>query len=154
MSNIPRMAAYAQAFEDAFDSDDWSEVESFLTEDVVYEVGLPMLGADRIEGRSAVIAWFRDVLDRFDRRFEKRPLKLVEGPTEEGNEVRMRGTALYRAEGVPDFLLDLVETLRFRDGRIERIEDRYTEEMAAALEDHLATHGARLGVTWTPTSSA
>lgn len=149
MSNIRQMAAYAQAFEDAFDHDDWTAVGAFLTDDVVYEIGLPLLGADRVEGRTAVLEWFPDVLDRFDRRFEKRRLELVEGPIEEGEEIRIRGKAIYRADGVPDFHLELEEVLRFRGDRIAYIEDRYTPEMARALQTYLEEHGEALGVTWT-----
>lgn len=151
MSNIPRMAAYAKAFEDAFDSDEWGEVGSFLTDDVVYEIGLPLLGKARTEGREETLAWFAEVLDRFDRRFdEKRELVLLEGPSEQGDEVRFRGSAIYRAAGAPDFHLELEEVLRFRGDRIDRIEDRYSSDMTESLGAYLEAHGERLGIEWLP----
>jgi len=146
MSHIPRFVEYAGAFEHAYESDDWSELEAYFIEDSVYEIGLPILGAERCEGRAAVLAWFPDVLDRFDRRFASRELGLLEGPTEEGSEVRIRGTATYTAEGVPDFVLELVETLRFDGDRIAHLEDRYTAEMKAETEAYIREHGAKLGI--------
>lgn len=146
MSHLARFGAYAAAFERAFESDDWNEVGEFFAEDAVYEVGLPMLGASRVEGRAAILAWFREVLDRLDRRFATRELTLLEGPKEEGDRVWLRGTATYTAEGVPDFVLELEETLHFRDGLITTLEDTYTPEATAALVDYLAAHGAGLGI--------
>jgi hypothetical protein len=37
--------------------------------------------------------YFKDVLDRFDRRFASRELALLEGPKEEGDAVWIRGRA-------------------------------------------------------------
>ncbi len=146
MSDIPQFAAYAAAFEKAFESDDWSSLEEFFSEDAVYEIGLPILGAERCANRDEIFAWFKDVLDRFDRRFESRTLELLEGPKEEDGTVWIRGSATYRAEGVPDFVLILEESIRFEDGRIVHLEDRYSDEMAAETERFLDEYGAALGI--------
>lgn len=146
MSHIARFAEYASAFEMAVASDDWSRLEPFLTEDVVYEIGLPLLGAKRCEGRAELLAWFKQVLDSFDRRFATRELKLLEGPREQGDEVWIRGVALYSAAGVPDFALELEETARFEGERICRLEDRYTPEMREVAEAYLQEHGEKLGI--------
>lgn len=145
MSLIPRFAEYAAAFEKAYESDDWSEVEAFFDEDAVYEVGLPLLGASRCEGRVAILAWFKDVLDRFDRRFESRELRLLEGPKESDGEVWIRGTATYRLAGLPDLTLLLEESVRFEHDRIVHLEDRYSPEMVAETEAYLRDHSAKLG---------
>ncbi len=147
MSNIPRFAAYAGAFEQAVESDDWSSLEPFFTEDVVYEIGLPALGLSRCEGRAALFAWFKHILDGFDRRFESRELKLLDGPHEnEDGEVSIRGAAVYRAAGVPEFVLELEEVARFDGDRIIRLEDRYTDEMKKQSEAYLDAYGERLGI--------
>lgn len=147
MSHIPRFAAYAAAFESAFENDDWSVLEEFFAEDAVYEVGLPILGTERCEGRTAILAWFPAVLDSFDRHFATRELTLIEGPREEGDEVWIRGTATYTGDGVPDFVLELEETVRFDGDRIVLLEDRYAPEMAAATEAYLRQYGAKLGIS-------
>ena len=79
---IPRFGAYAAAFEKAYAGDEWSLVEPFFAEDAVYDAGLPELLGGRIEGRAAILAYFRDVLNRFDRRFASRRVELLEGPRE------------------------------------------------------------------------
>lgn len=56
MSRIPRFIAYAAEFEKAFESDDWSLLEPFFSEDAVYEIGLPLLGKQRCENRAAILA--------------------------------------------------------------------------------------------------
>ena len=56
MNPIQRFIEFAAAFEKTYVDDDWSRLESFLTEDAVYEVtGGPPLGG-RFEGRDAVLA--------------------------------------------------------------------------------------------------
>ena len=132
MSKIARFAAYAAAFEKSFASDDWSLVEPFFTEAAVYEVDLepPMGGC--FEGRKAILAYFKQVLDRFDRHFASRELALLEGPKEEGDSVWIRGSATYRAPGVPAFVLELKEVVRFEGDRIYRLEDHYQPAMKQA----------------------
>ena len=149
MSHIGQFAAYAAAFEQAYESDDWSEIGSYFSEDAVYEIGLPILGAERCEGRTAIVAWFKNILDRFDRRFETRTLTLLEGPREDGNEVWIEGTATYTADGVPDFVLKLAETIRFDGDEIVHLEDHYTPEMLEETTRYALEYGARLGIELT-----
>jgi hypothetical protein len=146
LSNIPRFVGYAAAFEKAYENDDWVELESWFSEDAIYEIGLPILGAERCEGRAAILAWFPDVLDRFDRRFASRELLLLDGPKEEDGVVWIRGSATYCAEGFPDFVLVLEESVRFEGERIVHLEDRYTPEMAVEAELFIREYGPELGV--------
>jgi ketosteroid isomerase-like protein len=146
MSKIPRFAAYAATFEKSVASDDWSLLEPFFTDDAVYDVPAgPPLGG-RIEGRAAILAWFKEVLDRFDRRFESRELALLEGPKETGDAVWIRGSATYRAKGVPALVLELEETVTFAGDRIRLLEDRYAPAMQQAVADYLKEHGGKLGI--------
>ena len=103
------------------------------------------LGA-RLEGRAAILAYFKRVLDQFDRRFESRELALLEGPKEEGDSVWIRGSATYRAKGVPAFVLELKEIVTFEGDRIRRLEDEYQPAMKQALADYLGKYGERLGI--------
>lgn len=146
MSDIPQFIAYAAAFEKAFETDDWSALEPFFDVEAIYEIGLPLLGAERCTGRDEILVWFRDVLDRFDRRFASRTLEVLEGPKEENGRVWIRGSATYRAEGIPDFVLLLEETIRFEAGRIVHLQDRYTDEMAVQTQRFVDKYGANLGI--------
>ena len=103
MNKIDRYLAYAAAFEVAFDSDDWSAVKPFFTDDAVYETfgGPPFAG--RWEGRDAVLAYFKEVLDGFDRRFStKRTVEAVEGPLERDGGVWVRLREIFPLTGAPD----------------------------------------------------
>jgi hypothetical protein len=150
MSNAAQFGVYAAAFEKAFESDDWSVVEPFFTENAVYEIGLEPPMGGRIEGRDAILAYFKESVDQFDRRFESRELALLEGPREEGRSVWIRARATYRAEGVPEFALELEETAHFEGDRISRLEDRYEPAMQEQIAAYLAEYGAKLGI---PTGS-
>ena len=101
MSISERFFVYAAAFEKACVSDDWSVVEPFFTEDAVYEVPLePPLGG-RFVGREGILAYFKDIVDRLDRRFETRERALLDGPRVTDDSVWIRGRVIYRATGYP-----------------------------------------------------
>lgn len=146
MSNIPRFAEYAAAFEQSFVSDDWSHVEPFFTDDAVYEVTLEPPMGGRFEGRGGILEYFKFVLDGFDRRFDSREIALTDGPTDRGDSVWIRGTATYRKAGVPDLVLELEETATFDNGLIRRLEDNYEPEMKKQIEDYASRYGAALGL--------
>jgi len=146
MSKIARFAAYAAAFEKSFVSDDWSHVEPFFSESAVYEVDLDPPMGGLFEGRTAILAYFKEILDRFDRRFASREIALLEGPKEDGDSVWIRGTATYRAPGVPKFVLTLKEVVRFDGDRIYRLEDHYEPAMKKEIAEYLQAHGPKLGI--------
>jgi hypothetical protein len=146
MSLTQHFVRYAAAFEKAVRDDDWSVVEPFFTEDAVYEVPLgPPLGA-RLEGRDAILAYFKEVLDRFDRRFDSREVELLEGPREQGDSVWIRGRAVYRKRGVPELAFELEETATFEGDRICRLADHYDGSAEDDLSGYLAQHGEALGI--------
>lgn len=147
MSHIPQFAAYAAAFEKAFENDDWSVVEPFFTEDAVYEVKLGPPFGGRFEGRAAILAYFKRILDQFDRRFETREIALLEGPREDGDSVWIRGSATYRAASVPELSFELEETVHFDGDRIRLLEDRYDAATESAVEAYLDVHADRLGIS-------
>jgi hypothetical protein len=147
MSCIALFVKYAAAFEDAYESDDWSVVEPFFTEDAVYECGdLPFGLGGSHEGRAAILAHFKRATSGFDRRFATRTIALVEGPREDGDSVWLRGSALYTAPGVPDFSFELEETTTFRGDLICRLEDRYDDATVKAAVEYADMHGPKLGL--------
>jgi hypothetical protein len=146
MSSIPRFVAYAAAFEKAYASDDWSIVAPFFSEDAVYEVGLPAPMGGRFAGRAAILAYFKQVLDGFDRRFASRAVILLAGPREDGAAVWVRGRADYTSPLAPDLSFELEEIATFSGDRIQQLEDRYDDAARAVLADYLAAHGAALGL--------
>lgn len=146
MSKIARFAEYAAAFEKSYASDDWSVVEPYFADDAVYEVTAPAPFGGRFEGRAAILAYFKEILDRLDRRFDSREIEMLDGPRETGDEVWIRGAAIYQAAGVPELRLVLEETARFDGDRIVHLMDRYEPEMERAFMDYVKAHGPRLGI--------
>ncbi|MEJ2088255.1 MAG: hypothetical protein P8Y69_07240, partial [Gammaproteobacteria bacterium] len=61
MGIVDRYLAYADAFEQSYEDDDWSRIEQYFTEDAVYD------GDPPAEGRAAVLAKLKGGVDTFDR---------------------------------------------------------------------------------------
>jgi hypothetical protein len=134
MDPVQRFREYAAAFEGVYRSDDWSQLEPFFTEDAVYEIhGDPPFGG-RAEGRDAVLAYLRRSVNAFDRRFPRRTLELLEGPTLRQGRVWMRWRASYSGPGIPELVLDGEEAAEFEGDRIRRLEDRFPPEASAIAE--------------------
>jgi hypothetical protein len=145
MDAIDVFARYAMAFEEACGSDDWSTVSSFFTDDAVYETfaGPPFGG--RHEGRSAVIEHLKESVDGFDRRFDTRePPELLAGPELRDGAVWIRWRVIYRLAGAPPLALEGEETAVFDGDRICRLEDRFEDEMSAAVIEWMDAHGDKL----------
>jgi ketosteroid isomerase-like protein len=147
MPALERFGAYFTAFEKAYESDDWAEVGEFFHEDATYEVGLPEPFGGTFDGREAILAYFKRILDGFDRRFASRTVTGLEGPTVEGDVVRIRGRADYTGGGsLPDVGFELVERVTFDGDRIRRLEDQYDDANRATVDEYLAAHGEALSL--------
>ncbi len=154
MPSIQRFLEYAAAFEKAFASDDWTLIEPYFADDVVYEVPFDPPFGGRFEGRRQVVDYLARVTAGFDRRFASREVVPLEGPSAEGHEVRVTGRAIYRDPRVPELSFDLEERLVYEGDRIARFEDDYSEEMRARLLEYLERHAATLGITMAPKSAS
>jgi hypothetical protein len=141
---IQRFDEYAQAFEEAFESDDWAVVAPHFAEDAVYEIfGEPPLGG-RHEGRDAVLAHFKQSLDTFDRLFDSRALEMLEGPELRGDSVWFRWRVTYGVAGAPDIAVEGEESVRYAGDRIERLEDRFAEGTTGNIADYMSKYAANL----------
>src|SRR5689334_21327509 len=93
---IERFHAYAAAFEAAYESDDWSLLEPYFTENATSE-----LNGAQTDGRPAVLASFRDGVSMFDRRFDSREMQITEGPAIEGGRVHIKTVNRYERATLP-----------------------------------------------------
>lgn len=146
-ATIERFGQYASAFERAYESDDWSILEPFFTEDAVYETFAPEPIGGLAEGRCAVFDYFERSVNGLDRRFATRELQLVEGPEVRDGAVWMRWRVTYRHPDVPDVVLDGESSAHYERGegdRIVRLEDRIQEASVKQALEVLAAHAARL----------
>ena len=145
MDPIDRYKEYAAAFEDVVKSDDWTLLESFFTEDAVYELVGAEFFEGRHEGREAIFAALKASLDSFDRRFETRELEILEGPALKEGAVWMRWRASYRSPGVPELVIDGQELASFEGDRIARLVDVFPLEMGPITQYWFEHYGDQLG---------
>jgi hypothetical protein len=139
-----RFGEYAAAFERVYQSDEWSELEPFFTEDAVYEVhGGPPFGG-KFEGRAAVLEHLERSVNAFDRRFPVRKLQLLEGPTLRQGRVWLRWRVTYAGPGLPELVLDGEEAALFEGDRIRRLEDRFPPEASPIAEMWFRSFGKQL----------
>ena len=144
MGMIERYAAYAAAFEEAYESDNWSVLEPYFTEEAVYDfIAAPPLGG-RHEGRATVLNDFKDAVNGFDRLFKSRKVDLLEGPVEKDGDVWVRWAATYELEGAPDLRMEGEDRASFAGDRIRLLEDRVTDEEGAKIGTYMAAHGGKL----------
>ena len=142
MQTLERYREYYEAFEVAYDTDDWSVVEPFFHEDAVYEVTGSAALAGSTSGRDAVMARFKAGLDGLDRRFPiKREIEILEDQVEARDEyVKIPGRVHYQIPGAPELLLHMTEEAWFEGDRIRRLVDTIPEEEAAKMAEHVARH--------------
>jgi hypothetical protein len=137
MAILERYRAYADAFEESFVDDDWSRIESFFTEDAVYE------GDPDARGRDAVLAKLKGGVDAFDRRMDSRTPDF-QTPTVDGDTLSMKWSVAYTKAGLPDLVITGVETAVFEGDRIAILRDTFDPEAQKAMEQWMAAHGSAL----------
>jgi len=134
---IERVQGFAEAFETAYATDDWAVLEPFLADDVSSE-----LNGTRVDGRAAVLDSFRVSCDAFDRRFDRRAMRIIEGPELEDGVVRIKTVNTYERAGLPPLELIGEEWFHFEGDRIVRHVDQVVN--GAEVMGFLAEHGAAL----------
>jgi hypothetical protein len=134
---LERFAAYAAAFETAYATDDWSVLEPFFTEDATTE-----LNGARVDGRPGVLRSFQEAVAMFDRRFDSRTMRFVEGPEISDGVVRIKTLGRYERAGLEPLELIGEEWFHFEGDRIQRHIDHVLN--VAEVMAYLASHGEAL----------
>ncbi len=138
MSILDRYQAYADAFEESYEDDDWSRIGQYFTEDAVYE------GEPEGRGREGVLAKLKNGVDNFDRRMDSRTPDF-QTPTLEGDTLTMLWKVTYTKAGCPDLAISGVETAIFKGDQIASLRDTFDPEAEQAMQKWMAEHGATLG---------
>ena len=138
MSIPARYQAYAEAFEESYEDDDWSRLEQYFTEDAVYE------GDPDARGRDAVLAKLKGGVDAFDRRMDSRTPDFQE-PSVEGDTLTMKWKVTYTKAGAPDLAISGLEQAIFEGDRIKLLRDVFDPEAEKALGEWMQQHGTSLG---------
>ncbi len=142
MSKLDRFMEYYWAFEEAYDSDDWSVVEPFFADDAVYEVTGAAVLKGSTAGRDAVMARFKAGLDGLDRKFPiKRRIEIIDDEVEVRDDyVKIPGRVHYEIPGSPELLVLMTEEAWFEGDRISKLLDTIPEEEAAKMAAHVAKY--------------
>lgn len=127
------------AFEAAYKTDDWSDLDRFFQEDVVYEV-LNSPYHSVVEGRANVLTALRRSVQGFDRKC-KRSFGSDQKFYEEGSNFIVHGTIEYQRGDSPPLQLSLWEIATYRDGRIARLMDIYDPGSKEEVEEWMAKWG-------------
>ena len=137
MSILERYQAYAEAFEQSYEDDDWGRIAEFFTEQAVYE------GDPNAHGRDAVLAKLKAGVDSFDRRMDSRTPDF-QTPSVKGHTLEMKWKVTYTKADLPDLVISGREVAVFDGDRIALLKDIFDPEAQQALEKWMGEHGAAL----------
>ena len=144
MDDLERFGRYAMAFEQAFATDDWAPLAEHFSPNATYETfgAAPLAG--RAEGRAAVVARLRGLVDGLDRRFDRRVPVVLAGPCTRDGGIWMRFALTLERDGLPPLTVTGEHTALFDGAHLARIEEYIPAREGAAIETYLARHAARL----------
>ncbi len=144
VSPLRTLLAYLEAFEVAYDSDDWSVLDPYFSADATYSVegAPPFTGTWKT--RAAIQTQFRKICNEFDRRFDERIVSETGRPRLRGDEILFGWQATYKLKGAPDFLLMGDSSARIADGRITELKDIISPENCNGGEAYLQNYDQKL----------
>lgn len=129
--------AYADDFERSYESNDWSILARYFTENASYDSGD---GQPIAQGRDAVLEKFERAVDGLDRKMGQR--EIIPGAlSTEGDTVVLNWTARYTTEGLPVLSIDGIEYARFEGERMVELRDVIDEQSLATVGEWMAAHG-------------
>jgi ketosteroid isomerase-like protein len=124
---------YAEAFEQAYATNDWSRLQRYFAEDAVYEIRVDADPPALFHGRDAVLAYFAWVTEHFDKRFAYRRLVPLDPPREIDGSVWLHGVGIYTMPDGARCHLVMEEEAVFAGERISRLVDYITPGGAAEV---------------------
>jgi hypothetical protein len=134
-----RFLAYADAFEQSYQDDDWSRLAQYFTEQSSYDAG----DGVPAEGREAVLEKLASAVNGLDRQMDNRNLDF-NPPTVEGDTVSLNWTVLYTKTGLPDLEISGSEYARFEGDRIAQLWDELKSDSLENLAAWMAANGGAL----------
>lgn len=142
MSIIDKFESFAAEFEAAVRDDDWSRLEKYFAKDATYSnVG----GTDpKCEGREAILAYFKNDVSNYDRRFDTRTLFALTPPTTEGNRLSRRWRCTYSLAGTPDLVVEGEARYLFEGDLIKEIEEEPTSASMQIVDEWMRKYDDKL----------
>ncbi len=148
MNTLERFMAYAGDFETSYEDDDWERIKPHFADDAVYEVDSREFGS-RMEGAEAIVAGLKKSLDGFDRKFDTRAIEVVDGPTVDGDEIRVAWKVTYTGAGCEPYYLVGRSEVRINDDGIVFLADRYDAAADQALVDWKSKNDLEIDPSYT-----
>ena len=142
MSIIDRFNSFAADFESCVADDHWERLEAYFAEDAAYHnIG----GSDSgINGRSAIIAYFKEDVSDTDRRFDSRELQAISEPSVVENKLSRLWRCTYTLAGAPDLVVEGEARYEFDGDLILNLEERITPESLERYEAWMEKFGSLL----------
>ena len=142
MSLIHLFVAQREAFEAAYEDDDWARLAPFFHPDVRYEV-MNMPFHCVLEGRDAMVAGIRRSITGFDKHC-RRTVGLDRVVREEGANVIIFSRMMFERPGAPPLSSGVWEIATYCEGRISRLIDLYEPNAAGDYQRWMAEWGQGL----------
>ncbi|UCE88883.1 MAG: nuclear transport factor 2 family protein [Pseudomonadota bacterium] len=142
MGIVQTFESFAADFEVTVQDDNWSRLEKYLAEDATYEnVGGP---DPKCNGRTAVVAYWKNDVANNDRRFDTRTLVALTSPTITENRLSRRWRCTYTLAGTPDLVVEGEARYLFDGDLIKAIEEEVTPASLQNYSEWMQQHGDKL----------
>ena len=140
MSTQDLFLRYAADFEKSFADDDWSRIEPYFGPDSVYRIVSSRYGGELV-GPAAIVAGMKKSVDGLDRVFDRREIGIDEGPTVDGDTLRVAWTVTYTIGDHRPFALVGASEARVDGETIAELQDTFGDEMNDAIDAWQAETG-------------
>lgn len=140
MNNIALFLDYAEAFESAFDSDQWDAVAEYFATDSEYVA----IDGTRAVGRDQVVEAFRNSVDAIDRRFDERIVKPLDPQLGEDGSVFMTWDITFRKQGAPDLRVAGSAEATYEGSKISKLVDQIDDGVGETMAAWMNEHGSKL----------
>jgi len=140
VSNKLHFLNYAEAFESAFDSDEWDAVAEYFAPNSEYVA----IDGTRAVGRDQIVEAFRSSVDAIDRRFDERIVRPLDPQLREDGSLFMTWEILFKKQGAPDLRVTGTGAATFKDGKISKLVDRLEDGVGETMAAWMNEHGSKL----------
>jgi hypothetical protein len=142
MKIVDIFESFAADFEATVQDDNWSRLEKYFVKDATYlNVGEP---DSQCNGCAAILAYLKQDVADFDRRFDTRTLVALTPPIADGNNLSRRWRCTYTLDGSPDLVVEGEARYLFENDLIKKIEEEPTASSIQEVNEWIQKFGDRL----------
>ena len=134
MNIVDIYLAYANAFEETYEDNNWQRLAVYFSDDAEY---------DGAVGRDAVLEKLENAVNSMDKLMDSRTLNF-QPPTSEGNLVRVEWDIRYTKLDCPDLAIAGREDATFEGNRIRILHDEISASNQEIIVKWMTENGAKL----------